>query len=55
MEHLFTPLYTTKSEGLGIGLRLCQTIIHAHGGTIEGENNPDGIGSAFRVVLPLYS
>jgi PAS domain S-box-containing protein len=52
LENLFAPFFTTKPEGLGMGLRLSQTIVHAHGGTIEGFNNPDGDGATFRVVLP---
>ena len=39
---LFTPFVTTKSHGLGIGLTIAQTIVDAHGGTIDARNNPDG-------------
>jgi PAS domain S-box-containing protein len=53
MGHLFDPFFTTKANGFGIGLRLSRTIITAHGGTLEGGNNPDGIGATFRVLLPL--
>ena len=53
MNRIFSPFFTTKEEGFGIGLRLSQTIVHAHGGTITGANNPDGIGAVFRVVFPL--
>lgn len=49
---LFSPFFSTKADGLGVGLRLSQTIVQAHGGTIEGDNNPDGIGATFRIVLP---
>ncbi len=52
MPHLFTPFFSTKAQGLGIGLRLCQTIVETHGGRIEGSNNADGIGATFRVVIP---
>jgi PAS domain S-box-containing protein len=52
MAGLFTPFFTTKSDGLGIGLRLSRTIVAAHGGLIEGLNNDDGIGATFRITLP---
>jgi signal transduction histidine kinase len=47
---LFTPFVTTKSHGMGIGLTIAQTIIHAHGGTIDARNNPEG-GATFAVTL----
>jgi signal transduction histidine kinase len=47
---LFTPFVTTKSHGLGIGLTIARTIVHAHGGTIEGRNNSEG-GATFTVML----
>jgi PAS domain S-box-containing protein len=40
-DRLFEPLYTTKPEGLGMGLAISQNIISAHGGSIWAENNPD--------------
>jgi two-component system sensor kinase FixL len=52
MAGLFTPFFTTKPDGLGIGLRLSRTIVAAHGGRIEGLNNDDGIGATFRITLP---
>lgn len=52
IARLFTPFLTTKPGGTGIGLRLCQTIVHAHHGDITGSNNPDGVGACFRVTLP---
>jgi PAS domain S-box-containing protein len=55
LERLFTPFFTTKSSGMGVGLRLCQTIVHAHQGHIEGSNNTDGPGATFRIKLPLHA
>jgi PAS domain S-box-containing protein len=52
MTCLFSPFFSTKPDGMGIGLRLSQTIVRAHDGSIEGYNNPDGVGATFRVVLP---
>jgi len=47
---LFTPFVTTKTNGLGIGLTIARTIVHAHGGTIDARNNPEG-GATFIVTL----
>lgn len=51
MEHLFTPFYSTKEHGLGIGLSVCRRIIEAHGGEMQATNNPAG-GACFRFALP---
>jgi signal transduction histidine kinase len=48
---LFTPFVTTKAHGLGIGLTITQTIVDAHGGTIDAHDNTDG-GATFSVTLP---
>lgn len=55
LDQLFAPFFTTKPEGLGMGLRLAQTIIRAHGGTIESVNLPDWTGACFRVILPAQA
>jgi PAS domain S-box-containing protein len=55
LTQLFTPFFSTKSDGMGIGLRLCLTIVEAHGGSIEGFNNLKRPGMTFRVLLPLES
>ena len=53
LEHLFEPFVTTKSQGLGLGLPICQSIITAHGGSIQAVNNI-GAGASLVVTLPLY-
>ena len=49
---IFTPFFTTRSDGLGLGLNICRTIIEAHGGHLKASNRPDG-GAAFAFTLPL--
>ena len=53
-EQLFTPFFTTKAEGMGLGLSLCRTVIEQHGGHLEyGPNQP--AGTIFRFTLPTPS
>jgi signal transduction histidine kinase len=41
LSRLFERFSSTKKNGMGMGLVICQTIIKAHGGHISAENNPD--------------
>ena len=51
-ERLFTPFYTTKSDGMGIGLTVCQSIIQSHGGRLTFQRNPEG-GAIFEFTMPI--
>lgn len=50
-HRLFEQFFTTKPEGLGLGLTIARSIVDSHGGTITGENVQSG-GSQFRFILP---
>jgi PAS domain S-box-containing protein len=50
-ERLFEPFFSTKTEGLGMGLNICRTIIESHHGRLWAVNNPEG-GTTFRFTLP---
>jgi signal transduction histidine kinase len=50
-EQLFSPFYTTKSDGLGIGLAICRSIIEYHEGRLFFEPREGG-GSVFGFTLP---
>jgi len=52
MEQVFERFFTTKSEGMGLGLSVCRTIIDAHRGKIWATNNADR-GATFHFSLPI--
>jgi len=50
-QQLFTPFFTTKAEGMGLGLSLCRTVVEQHGGFLGFEPHPPR-GTIFRFTLP---
>ena len=50
-QQLFTPFFTTKAEGMGLGLSLCRTVIEQHGGYLDHVPNTP-TGTVFRFTLP---
>ena len=54
LRAVFDPFYTSKAEGMGMGLSIARTIIDAHNGLIWAENRDHG-GTSFRIKLPISS
>jgi CheY-like chemotaxis protein len=53
-NQLFTPFFTTKPEGMGLGLSLCRTVIEQHGGALDF-GPPEGPGSDAGHRVPVYA
>lgn len=51
-DKLFDTFFSTKSEGMGIGLAICKSLLEAQGGKISAANNADGPGATFRFTVP---
>jgi PAS domain S-box-containing protein len=54
LDRMFDAFFTTKPEGLGMGLSISRSIVAAHGGTIRATPN-DGAGVTMRIILPARS
>ena len=51
IAHMFEPMYTTKANGMGLGLAICDAIIAAYGGSIRADRNPDE-GLTVSAIIP---
>ena len=54
LDQVFEPFFTSKNDGMGIGLSISRSIVEAHGGKLWAENGPRG-GATFRFTVPMHA
>jgi signal transduction histidine kinase len=54
IDHIFETFFSTKSQGMGMGLSICRSIIEAHHGKLWASSGVDK-GSVFNILLPIAS
>jgi signal transduction histidine kinase len=60
VERMFEPFFSTKSDGMGMGLNICRSIIESHHGRLWAINQHDpdsgkAVGCTFTILLPLQT
>jgi PAS domain S-box-containing protein len=53
LPHLFDAFFTTKPEGMGLGLSICRSIVESHAGDIQAQNRTDRQGACIQISLPV--
>jgi signal transduction histidine kinase len=54
IKNIFNPFFTTKPDGMGLGLSICKSIIEAHGGELKVSSR-ENVGTRFHILLPSKS